>query len=85
MTSDEQLERWLEGDPVHNEGRDECCPDFSCCRPDLLVEREVREAFMQAHKSGNELLKHNLCMMFLTVMVGNEKVHIAGSGGEIKH
>jgi hypothetical protein len=39
-----QLERWREGWSWHNTFSDECCPDFSCCRPDMLTpEAERRE------------------------------------------
>ena len=31
---------WAQGRPYHNKIDDECCPDFSCCRPDLF-ERDV--------------------------------------------
>lgn len=33
----EQTERWVEGDARHNVVDDECCPDFSCCRPELFT------------------------------------------------
>ena len=26
---------WLIGFPIHNHIDNECCPDFSCCFPDL--------------------------------------------------
>jgi len=57
ITSDEQLRRWVEGDSVHRiftaaserwEQDGECCPDFSCCKPELLAEPEVRRAFAAA-------------------------------------
>jgi hypothetical protein len=56
-----QLREWAEGRPWHNpwspgattpfygdtrEG--ECCPDFSCCRPDMIWNRERRYAFVGA-------------------------------------
>lgn len=28
---------WAEGHPRHNRVDDECCPDFSCCMPDLFT------------------------------------------------
>ena len=55
MTPEEQLELWVQGKPVHNKTRDECCPDFSCCDPDLLAPTEVRKAFKAA--SEKERLK----------------------------
>ena len=27
---------WAEGRPYHNRIDDECCPDFSCCHPQLF-------------------------------------------------
>ena len=57
-----QAEQWLEGRPFHNTVRDECCPDFSCCVPTLLVSREKREMFLAAEnenagKMGASFLK----------------------------
>jgi len=48
MTPDEQVDLWVQGRSVHNPDRDECCPDFSCCQPDLLAPVEVRKAFQAA-------------------------------------
>jgi len=44
----QQLEGWLNGNPQHNVIDDECCPDFSCCRPELLQPEEVRKSFAAA-------------------------------------
>ena len=33
-----QTLRWAMGKPVHNPVDNECCPDFSCCVPDLFIE-----------------------------------------------
>src|SRR5688572_28939536 len=32
-----QTRMWVDGNPVHNTLKDECCPDFSCCVPELLM------------------------------------------------
>lgn len=47
-TEQEQRERWGGGDPTHRrfDGNVFCCPDFSCCYPDLAVEDYVREHFL---------------------------------------
>lgn len=31
-----QMLKWAMGQPYHNNIDDECCPDFSCCVPDLF-------------------------------------------------
>lgn len=54
MTPDEQLDLWLKGESVHNPDRDECCPDFSCCKPDLVASQAEKEAFVAAYKIGDE-------------------------------
>lgn len=49
----EQVQRWVEGDAQHinAEGGGQCCPDFSCCKPDLTQPLEVRQAFAAAPES----------------------------------
>jgi hypothetical protein len=32
-----QAEAWVRGESKHNDIDNECCPDFSCCRPDLFI------------------------------------------------
>lgn len=36
-----QMVKWAMGEPYHNRIDDECCPDFSCCRPDMFTKDEV--------------------------------------------
>ena len=52
ITNAEQLERWVAGESVHRLDHNlfggECCPDFSCCKPELLAEETVRKAFAAA-------------------------------------
>jgi len=56
---DEQLKRWLAGDPQHDEVRDECVPDYSCCHPELLVSIDARRAYWNAHSiEDHETLNH---------------------------
>jgi hypothetical protein len=31
-----QALKWAMGQPYHNRIDDECCPDFSCCCPELF-------------------------------------------------
>lgn len=57
---------------------DECCPDFSCCRPNLLVDREIRAAFIAASERG----RYKFLGTFLRAMLADvhleENVVIAG-------
>jgi hypothetical protein len=81
MTPDEQLALWVEGESFHNgdpkDPQSECCPDFSCCKPELLQPVEVRRAFVAA--SDRE--RHKFLMAFLQAAVAKlpAKVHVAGS------
>ena len=79
MTSDEQLDEWVKGNPVHNKGRDECCPDFSCCQPKLLASEAVRRKFRDA----DEKARMGFLWMFLGAVIALEsdkKVYVSGDG-----
>jgi len=77
MTVDEQLAEWLKGNPIHNDDRDECCPDFSCCEPLLLADQRTRQAFVDADWDT----RYKMLMMFLSVgcsqMAESSKIYIA--------
>lgn len=84
ITSEEQVRRWALGEPVHRdidgETGGECCPDFSCCKPELLADVEVRRAFEAADGRG----RRKWLVSFLGAAIANaapeKKVHIAGTG-----
>lgn len=60
-----QLEMWLKGKPWHNPIRDECCPDFSCCRPELLAPYDVRKTFCEAYHAKQDDKMDAMLLMFL--------------------
>lgn len=78
MTCNEQLVAWVRGRSLHNEDRDECCPDFSCCRPELLAPLGERERFLAADDDG----RHGMLIVFLgralARLPGEETVYVAG-------
>ena len=78
MTPEEQLREWVKGNPVHNDERDECCPDFSCCTG-KIAPREVRERFAKAWLSGEEEVVAEMLMMFLSRAFSEENIYVAGS------
>jgi hypothetical protein len=51
---DAQLAQWAEGVSICPNTRDECCPDFSCCRPKLQWPEEKRRKFMAASQGERE-------------------------------
>lgn len=79
---EKQTQAWLEGNPIHNKERDECCPDFSCCQPELLAPYEVRKKFVEA----DDATRHKMLGMFLGACIDlafkkkgkKNNVHIAG-------
>ena len=79
MTSDEQLAKWLEGESIHNTTRDECCPDFSCCKPELLADEKTRKAFVN---TDDREIRCQFLGMFLgaamELAAEGKKVYIAG-------
>lgn len=44
-----QCLKWAMGTPNHNRIDDECCPDFSCCHPELF-ETDQAERWATYHK-----------------------------------
>ena len=68
MTSEEQLDRWVAGESVHNDERDECCPDFPCCKVELLAPREEREKF----RGASEDVRAAMLTVFLGRMLAAE-------------
>lgn len=71
MTSREQIDAWVDGNPKHNNETGECTPDFSCCKPDLLAPLEDRERFRQALIDDDEKTVKEMLMIFLTKMLDN--------------
>jgi hypothetical protein len=66
MTPEEQLKQWLNGESIHNTDRDECCPDFSCCRPEFMAPKEERERFAKASLEGDERTTNAMLCEFLS-------------------
>jgi hypothetical protein len=67
---EEQLDRWVAGESLHSDHRglgEECCPDFSCCKPQLQQPYEVRRAFHAA----TEQQRMKFLMAFLGGFLAN--------------
>lgn len=59
---DKQLSEWLNGNSLHNHKDNECCPDFSCCKPELLAGESMRERFV----NGSDRTREKMCFKFLS-------------------
>ena len=77
-----QTINWLNGKPEHNKIDDECCPDFSCCTPELLASKEERQKFYNAHISGDTKTINKMLGDFLGWMLARnipmKDIHIIG-------
>jgi hypothetical protein len=51
---DEQLAQWVAGTSICPNTRHECCPDFSCCHPDMAWPLEKRAKFAAAPQGERE-------------------------------
>lgn len=78
LTPERQLELWLAGDSRCPNTNNECCPDFSCCSPELRAPIETRQVFVD----GDAQTRDHLLMGFLCGLVKKETkegdVHVAG-------
>lgn len=72
MTPEQQLEQWLVGVSLHNQDRDECCPDFSCCRPKLQADLEQRQKFYDLDKKRDSKGLDKMLMGFLRALLKSE-------------
>jgi hypothetical protein len=64
-----QLAHWVEGRSLHDHERNEHVPDYSCCRPELAVPKEVRELYLQAHIAGDHKTLNRMTYRFLGRML----------------
>ena len=79
MTHLEQLEAWQRGVAIHQVSNGgQCCPDFSCCRPELLAPQDVRDVFVEAYKQGHEDGTTRVLMTFLGNAFAESNIYIAG-------
>jgi len=53
---DYQLDQWHKGTSIHNNVDNECCPDFSCCHPELLAPENERDQFVRMTKAGHSVM-----------------------------
>ena len=70
--SDEQLKKWLDGESVCNKIDGECCPDFSCCKPQMKQPTEVRRTFFHA---SEEVREQMLLSFFSASLASHPKVN----------
>jgi hypothetical protein len=61
----EQLNLWLSGQSHHLDMPDLCCPDYSCCQPELLAPFEERELYVDTRNRRDVRTLTRLDCMFL--------------------
>ena len=79
MTSNKQMRQWVEGKSIHNIERDECCPDFSCCNPELLANKEDRKLFYECSQIKRTDVTDKMLMDFLSKAFANKNIYVAGT------
>ncbi|MCK5127930.1 MAG: hypothetical protein KAR42_16855 [candidate division Zixibacteria bacterium] len=78
MNSEKQLKLWVKGKSTHNDKRNECCPDFSCCRPELLAPEHERKTFLKSFQKGDDKTMTGMLIEFLGRAFSSSKIYIAG-------
>ena len=81
MTSEEQIQFWVDGDSRH--GAEECCPDFSCCNDKMKTPKEERETFQRADERGREAMLMTFLGRAINTIQPKKKVHLAGEPMQI--
>ena len=86
MTNKEQLQKWVDGESIHNmsmTGNDKdgmCCPDFSCCQPELLAPKDTRLAFQTAYLSGDQATMDKMLSGFFSKLLMRTADSVGGVG-----
>jgi len=82
MKIEQQLSEWVRGNSIHDDERNQCCPDFSCCNREINTPTEERELFAELHINNQEAEREKMLMMFLgraiSTIKPSKKVYIAG-------
>lgn len=81
---DYQLREWVAGRPHHNKVLNECCPDFSCCIPELLVDSSTRQEFASASPAKKSSMLMSFLGSMLRVTLGDDNVQSMVSGYAVK-
>ena len=83
VTINKQLDLWKVGKSRHNIGGG-CCPDFSCCFPQLKASESEKMLFCDAWVNRNELknqmILQGMMLIFFSKLniVSNSKLEITG-------
>lgn len=73
MKIEEQLDMWVDGNPQHNNDRNECTPDFSCCRgKDNMAPKHLRLEFAKAYREGDIRKTDQMLSDFLSGILSKE-------------
>jgi len=88
MTHEEQLELWVNGKSVHNDEKDACCPDFSCCHPELKADKATRIKFAKAYRRCDRKTVDTMLVAFMQTIAPADIVRLVmvdeGLQGDIK-
>ena len=76
LTPERQLKEWQAGRPQCPNTDSECCPDFSCCKAELLAPPDIRDAYIAATREE----RLGYLTLFLEAFAGAEggDVYVAG-------
>lgn len=81
MNRKEQLLRWQNGESVHDKETDLCCPDGSCCHPELEADQYLKDLLVTAFLDGNPSIWEPILETFALAVTLKE---IETKGGEIE-
>lgn len=65
MTTENQLQNWVNGRSFHNHTTDEHCPDFSCCIPEIETPLTEKIKFREAFSSDDDIVQAQMLLVFI--------------------
>lgn len=65
MLPRDQVEKWKNGESIHDNDNDQCVPDYSCCYPLLKASAEERKGHAEAFIAGDIAEQHKYVKRFV--------------------
>lgn len=78
-----QVEEWVKGNSQHNYIDNECCPDFSCCKPEMLVDEVTRKMFKNGTEKQRESFMYTFLANAIAICAPGKKAFICNGKDEI--
>lgn len=65
MNREQQINAWVDGKSIHNHDDGICCPDFSCCHPELMADKTERIRYKNSNLQQRAMMLCDFLAIFM--------------------